>query len=162
MPWGREWQATPLFLSGYFHGQNSSWDCKESDTTEQLTLQCFSSLSMRKNLKVWKYMKTTQIRREAVWSLLRNQVNYHHLYLEDSKTGKRVGKVYGEKKKNRNFRYAFIGDSWNGKVGGRLNKHLKGILYDWFLKHTQLPWLVLSWKHEQNLAVICQVLPIWG
>ena len=31
--------------------------------------------------------------------MLRNQVNYHHLCLEDSKTGKRVGKVYGEKKK---------------------------------------------------------------
>ena len=29
----------------------SSWNCKESDTTKQLTLQCFSSLSMRKNLK---------------------------------------------------------------------------------------------------------------
>ena len=42
MPWRREWQPTPLFLPGKFHGQRclagySPWDCKESDTTEQLT-----------------------------------------------------------------------------------------------------------------------------
>ena len=38
-PWKREWQPTPVFLPGKFHGQRnlvgySSWDCKESDTTE--------------------------------------------------------------------------------------------------------------------------------
>ena len=35
-------QPTPVFLPGEFHGQRSlagysPWDCKESDTTEQLT-----------------------------------------------------------------------------------------------------------------------------
>ena len=34
--WRREWQSTPVFLPGEFHGY-SPWDCKESDMTEQLT-----------------------------------------------------------------------------------------------------------------------------
>jgi len=37
--WGREWQPTPVFLSGEFHGQRSlagysPWGHKESDTTK--------------------------------------------------------------------------------------------------------------------------------
>ena len=45
-PWGREWQPTPVFLPGEFHGQKSlvgysPWDGKESDTTERLTLSVF-------------------------------------------------------------------------------------------------------------------------
>ena len=40
-PWRGEWQPTPVFLPGEFHGQRSladysPWGCKESDTTEQL------------------------------------------------------------------------------------------------------------------------------
>ena len=43
IPWRREWQPTPVFLSGEFHGQRSlagysAWGCQESDTTEQLSL----------------------------------------------------------------------------------------------------------------------------
>ena len=46
MPWRREWQPTPVFLPGESHGQRSlvgysPWGCKESDTTEQLTLSLF-------------------------------------------------------------------------------------------------------------------------
>ena len=42
--WRREWQSTPVFLPGEFHGQRSQmgyslWDSKESDTTEQLNTQ---------------------------------------------------------------------------------------------------------------------------
>ena len=42
IPWRREWQPTPVFLPGEFHGQGSladynPWDRKESDMTEQLT-----------------------------------------------------------------------------------------------------------------------------
>ena len=42
IPWRRNWQPTPIFLPGEFYGQRSlagysSWDCKELDTTEQLT-----------------------------------------------------------------------------------------------------------------------------
>ena len=43
--WRREWQPTPVFLLGEFHGQRrltgytvSPWDHKELETTEQLTL----------------------------------------------------------------------------------------------------------------------------
>ena len=40
--WRREWQSTPVFLPGEFHGQKSlagysPWGGKESDTTERLT-----------------------------------------------------------------------------------------------------------------------------
>ena len=43
IPWRREWQPTPVFLPGEFHGQRSlagcgPWGHEESDTTEQLTL----------------------------------------------------------------------------------------------------------------------------
>ena len=39
--WSRNWQPTPVFSPGEFHGQRSlagysPWGCKESDTTEQL------------------------------------------------------------------------------------------------------------------------------
>ena len=44
-PWRREWQPTPAFLPGEFHGQRSlagysPWGRKELDTTEKLTLSC--------------------------------------------------------------------------------------------------------------------------
>ena len=41
IPWRREWQPTPVLLSGKFHGQRSlvgysPWGRKKSDTTERL------------------------------------------------------------------------------------------------------------------------------
>ena len=43
IPWRREWLPTPVFLLGESYVQRSlagysPWGCKESDTTEQLTL----------------------------------------------------------------------------------------------------------------------------
>ena len=45
--WRWEWQPTPVFLPGEFHGQRSltgysPWGHKESDTTEQLTLLLYT------------------------------------------------------------------------------------------------------------------------
>ena len=42
-PWRRAWISTPVFFPGESHGQRSlkgysPWGCKESDTTERLTL----------------------------------------------------------------------------------------------------------------------------
>ena len=37
-PWRRERLPTPVFQPGEFHGLYSSWGCKESDTTERLSL----------------------------------------------------------------------------------------------------------------------------
>ena len=42
IPWRREWQPNPVFLSGEFRGQSSlasygAWGYKKSDMTEQLT-----------------------------------------------------------------------------------------------------------------------------
>ena len=44
--WRREWLPTPVFLPGDSYEQRSPagyspWSCKESDTTEQLTLSFF-------------------------------------------------------------------------------------------------------------------------
>ena len=38
IPWRREPLPTPVFWPGEFHGLYSPWGCKESDTTEQLSL----------------------------------------------------------------------------------------------------------------------------
>ena len=38
IPWRRERLPTPVFWSGEFHGLYSAWGCKESDTTERLSL----------------------------------------------------------------------------------------------------------------------------
>ena len=43
IPWRRAWQSTPVFLPRESYGQRSlvgysPWGCKESDTTERLTL----------------------------------------------------------------------------------------------------------------------------
>ena len=48
IPWRREWQPSPIFLPGEFHGQRSlagysTWGYKESDMTEQLTQTNISS-----------------------------------------------------------------------------------------------------------------------
>ena len=45
--WKREWQPTPIFLPGEFHGQRSltgytPWDHKESDMIDGLTFTVFS------------------------------------------------------------------------------------------------------------------------
>ena len=50
----REWQPTPVFLPGEFHGQRSlvgysPWSHKQSDTSEQLIL----SLFIRKPMSAW-------------------------------------------------------------------------------------------------------------
>ena len=41
IPWRREWQPTPVFLPGEFHGQMgySSWGRKELEMTQGLTFQ---------------------------------------------------------------------------------------------------------------------------
>ena len=44
IPGNKEWQPTPVFLPGEFHGQRSvagysPWDCQKLDTTERLTLK---------------------------------------------------------------------------------------------------------------------------
>jgi len=49
--WRREWLPTPVFLPGESHGQRSlvgysPRGCKESDTTEQLTLSLLSKPSL--------------------------------------------------------------------------------------------------------------------
>ena len=45
IPWRREQLPTLVFWPGELHGQRSlagynPWSCKESDTTERLTLKC--------------------------------------------------------------------------------------------------------------------------
>ena len=58
-PWRREWQPTPVFLPGEFHGQRnlvdySPWGRKESDTTKQLILfsPCLHHQNIRRRKKM--------------------------------------------------------------------------------------------------------------
>ena len=44
IPWRRERLPTPVFWPGEFHGLYSPWGCKESDTTERLSLSLFTEL----------------------------------------------------------------------------------------------------------------------
>ena len=41
IPWRRERLPTPVFWPAEFHGLYSPWGCKESDTTERLSLSYF-------------------------------------------------------------------------------------------------------------------------
>ena len=57
IPWRREWQPTPVFLPGEFHGQRSlagyiQWGPKELDTTERLTLSLFFFTFTQGNLQL--------------------------------------------------------------------------------------------------------------
>ena len=57
IPWRRARQSSPVFLSGECHGQRSlvgyiPWGCKESDTTEQLTLSLSFTFRARFNPRV--------------------------------------------------------------------------------------------------------------
>ena len=47
MSWRRERLPTPIFWPGEFHGLYSPWGCKESDTTEQLSLRPFRLFLIR-------------------------------------------------------------------------------------------------------------------
>ena len=47
IPWRRERLHTPVFWPEEFHGLYSPWGCKESDTTEQISLSFLSSFGLR-------------------------------------------------------------------------------------------------------------------
>ena len=64
IPWRREWQSTPVFLPGEFHGQRSlvgysPWGPKESDMTE-LTHTSF----LPGDGNVWKHFQLSQSKGE--------------------------------------------------------------------------------------------------
>ena len=58
-PLEKEWQPTPVFLPGKFHGQRSlvgysPWGCKELDTTDWLTLSLYEDkLGMKEYQEMW-------------------------------------------------------------------------------------------------------------
>ena len=65
--WRREWQPTPVFLPGEFHGQRSlvgcsPWGCKESDMTERLIL-ILSASEIPPSWLLWvsEWVKVTQL-----------------------------------------------------------------------------------------------------
>ena len=58
IPWRRERQPTPVFLTGEFHGQRSlsgysPWRCKQSDMTEQLTRTHTHTHTFLNNHTIW-------------------------------------------------------------------------------------------------------------
>ena len=55
IPWRKEWQLTPVFLPGEFHGQRSPvdyspWGCKESNMTHVILIMGFPGRAVVKNL----------------------------------------------------------------------------------------------------------------
>ena len=52
IPWRKEWLPTPVFWPGEFHGLYSSWGCKESNTTERLSLLLLSAINSLLNCEV--------------------------------------------------------------------------------------------------------------
>ena len=57
IPWRREWQNTPVFLPGEFHGQRSlagysPGGYKELDTTEQLSRAHSKDISNLQNIRL--------------------------------------------------------------------------------------------------------------
>ena len=83
IPWGREWQPTPVLLPGEFHGQRSlvgcsPWGLKESDTTEQVSRQIMSSVEhlfmCLIAINLWPFNLSSQILfcslRSSFWNFL--------------------------------------------------------------------------------------------
>ena len=84
--WRREWQLTPVFLSGESQGQRilvgySPWDRKESDTSEQLTLSLsrqYYTLQSWLNLQIQRFgYRGLTIRLSA--DCQQDQYSYHPL-----------------------------------------------------------------------------------
>ena len=58
IPWRREWQPTAVFLPGESHGHRSlvgysPWCCKETDTTDWLTILLLLLLSLQSCPTLW-------------------------------------------------------------------------------------------------------------
>ena len=75
--WRREWQPTPVFLPGEFHGQRrlvdySPWDHKELDSTGQLTLSRLPSSSLLLGIHPAAHKGKESRLRSVHWSLLIN------------------------------------------------------------------------------------------
>ena len=72
IPWGRKWQPIPVFLPGKSHGQRSlagysPWDCRELETTWQLSTWRIKVLCIRASN--WK-QKCQPIERLVQWEHL--------------------------------------------------------------------------------------------
>ena len=88
VPQRREWQNTPVFLPGEFHGQrslvgHSPWGCRESDTTERLTLKKAHRKKTKNKSKqakviisqVIKWEAHTKKMHEKIFNITNNQRN---------------------------------------------------------------------------------------
>ena len=87
IPRRREWQPTPVFLPGEFHGQRSlavyrSWDHKESDTTEQLTLH-FMGLILMKRIWMWDWNWNSRNSAFRIWICNGKSVILFKLWLSE-------------------------------------------------------------------------------
>ena len=70
MPWRRERLPTPAFWPGEFQGLYSPRSCKESDTTEQLSLHFSSVQSLS---RVWLFVTPWTTARQASLSITHSQ-----------------------------------------------------------------------------------------
>ena len=68
IPWRRERLSTPAVWPGEFPGLYSPWDCKESDTTDQLSLSVQFS-SVQSLSCVWLFVTPWTVARQASLSI---------------------------------------------------------------------------------------------
>ena len=62
-PLEREWQPTPVFWPGEFHGLCGSWGRKELDTTERFSLCKFSCLGNPMDRGAWQAIQSVELQR---------------------------------------------------------------------------------------------------
>ena len=93
IPWRREWQSTPVFLPGEFHGRRSlaaygPGGHKELDMTEGLTLWLLSPSSLKARCYIWQAVSHEN--KYRVYNIFVNRETFHNIvyqYLHLVNTG---------------------------------------------------------------------------
>ena len=139
IPWRRTWQPAPAFLPGESHGQMSlagysPWGCRESDTTEWLTLSLSSYWSDYRGNK-----KTQSFHLKSSSRDFRKQLKT---------TGFPAGLGWS------NSLRAFV---WNHTI----TQTVPPSLFQWFLLFIIIPFVLLgflNWKHNSLVFLLFGVI----
>ena len=135
IPWSRNWQPTPVFLPGNFHGPRSlagysSWDCRELETTEPLGTHVYSSIIYNSHdMETTVHQQVNGQRRcmyvkkmnicmyNATWNKSDRKTNtvWCHLYMESKDYNKLV--TITKKKQMLRYREQTSGYQWEEESG---------------------------------------------
>ena len=91
IPWRREWQPTPVFLPGEFHGQKSlavysPWGCKEWGTTEQQTLPLPHVHNYTTHISISNRRVTENLSDEQLHIVPQGRLHYNNLKVFSGRT----------------------------------------------------------------------------